>query len=193
MTDYSTIYHRWLWVKDIPSRIETLENYQLDEFLGLADRLMREVNSEKARALKINSWERVNAIKWDDEKDADAILVAVQAEKERRNPAVTAKKDAPRETPKVLALFYIYRQESNSYANFPHGQRIREIGRIAGEHGVNAKNLELAFNKYNGSKKRLAEVTIPDLERAIELLNDYPDAQKIAQDELRTLVARKGL
>jgi hypothetical protein len=95
--------------------------------------------------------------------------------------------------PKVLALYYIYQQENGTYPHFPHGQKVRETRRIALEHSVDAKNFEMAYNQYNSSKKRLSKVRLPDLEKVIELLKDFPDAQQAAKDELRTLIARNEM
>jgi len=86
MLDYPGISYRWNWIKAIPSRIEKLENYELDELLALADYSQREADSMRANLLMVNSWERVNAIQFQDEKEAKEIRAAVQAEKERRSP-----------------------------------------------------------------------------------------------------------
>lgn len=95
--------------------------------------------------------------------------------------------------PAVWALYYIYRRETGSFDRFTEGEKVKQIQALAEKHSVDAKNLQTAFSDLRISKFRVAEekgAKIKDLQNVINMLEDYPDAQRMAIDELNLIRAK---
>lgn len=93
----------------------------------------------------------------------------------------------PKPTTRQYALYYHYLQESGCYPQFK--EKLRECEEIGRKHGFSAKNFQLDYNaitkNQTGKDERLRIVT--DLQRVIEMLSEYPDAQSKARLELNSL------
>jgi len=74
------------WIQEIPSRIETLENYKLDELIAYAEHLKKEAARDWRNLLLVNTRAELDAIgiSFPEEKEAAEICTAVEAERARR-------------------------------------------------------------------------------------------------------------
>ena len=86
------------------------------------------------------------------------------------------------------ALFYIYRQQAREIPWFDGGKTTKQAAIkdvFTKNHGNGWKNFRIRYYYQENGTNRVAPNNIANIEKAIKMLDSYPEAQKIAQDELK--------
>lgn len=96
-----------------------------------------------------------------------------------------AKEEQP--TTKVWALYYWYLQEAEGFKGF-HTARMKTCEELAQKHGLGTQNFYQTFNAIGREAHEKNPKRNPvNIEKVIPLLEDHPQAQRLAIDELKEI------
>jgi hypothetical protein len=88
----------------------------------------------------------------------------------------------------IYALYFYYLQQTGYIPHFDNHKegKLKAIEEVAKKIDKSAKKFQLEFNKIDYSKKnRIDSSQVNNMKRVIKMLNDYPKAKALAEDELR--------
>lgn len=92
------------------------------------------------------------------------------------------------ETQRVLAFYYIYIQAEDKKLCFENqqGGKRKAIERIAESKNISATKFELVYNEMSKArnKKSFTKQMTKPIQKAIELMQDYPKAVELANEDL---------
>jgi hypothetical protein len=88
---------------------------------------------------------------------------------------------------KTLALYVFYRESKNEYPELEGMNRKQISEKLADEFGLSANHFRQDLAMMKQKEKRLVRENILRFSAVIELLDNYPNAKKYAEDELKML------
>ncbi|GAB3726598.1 hypothetical protein [Spirosoma lituiforme] len=92
-----------------------------------------------------------------------------------------------------LAFYWHYLIEKGYRPPFPEGKKEAAYIEVTQPHGLAWKPFQMKYNSLRIRNNRLAHGNIEAIKAVITMLAQYPDAQKLAQDELLIAEGRKPL
>lgn len=114
-----------------------------------------------------------------------------------RKPAPDVAIPSPKKEGKITimawALYYYYLQEAKVHPHFDNypGGKVAATEEVAAKHKISAKRFQMDYNSIQQHKsERLHVSQLKNFNKVIPLLQDYPDAQRKALDELNVLKQR---
>jgi len=113
----------------------------------------------------------------------------IPPEKDREaKPVKLEKGDPPKQ--KVLALFHFYMRVKGCLPVFIPGNKEKEMEEIAIKNEKSYEKFRQVYAAMEQREKRMTISNLENIEAVIPLLADCPTAQKLAEDELKTIKSK---